>query len=107
MKWYDLIEDWELIESSFAEQYGIRLVETENMTWKEFYSLLSGISSETALGRMISIRSEEDREVLKSFTTEQKSERSRWRASQANLLPETDIEMSMATLEQMLASAFG
>ena len=41
------------------------------MTWDEFRDLLVGISPETPLGRIVSIRAEEDKEVLKHFTKEQ------------------------------------
>ena len=39
-QWYDLFEDWELIEASFTAQYGIRLRNETNMTWDEFCTLL-------------------------------------------------------------------
>ena len=68
--WYDLFEDWNLIEASFAQQYGIRL-RREAMCWSEFCTLLSGIGHETPLGTIISIRSEKDAEKLKNFTPEQ------------------------------------
>jgi hypothetical protein len=102
-----LFDDWELIEASFAEQYNIRLSQTEDMSWQEFSSLLHGISSETALGRMVSIRAEEDREILKKFTTDQKAERNRWRTREASKISEEDMEKTMADLEKMFASAFG
>ena len=41
--WYDLLEDYDLIEASFAKQYGIRLRNEQDMTWSEFATLLSGL----------------------------------------------------------------
>lgn len=35
------------------------------MSWDEFRDLLSGLSPDTALGRMVAIRAEEDKEILK------------------------------------------
>ena len=49
------------------------------MKWREFSALLSGIGPDTALGRIVSIRAEEDKEMLKSFTPEMHRIRSEWR----------------------------
>ena len=38
------------------------------MPWDEFSDLLSGIGPDTALGRIVAIRAEEDEEILKHFT---------------------------------------
>lgn len=76
--YYDLYEDWDLIESSFAQQYGIRLRQEDEMSWSEFCTLLSGIMPDTPLGRIVSIRSEKDPKVLKNFTKEQKDIRNKW-----------------------------
>lgn len=49
------------------------------MSWNEFRDLLVGISPDTALGRIVAIRSENDKDVLKHFTKEQRRIRSEWR----------------------------
>lgn len=49
------------------------------MKWREFSALLSGIGPDTALGRIVSIRSEEDKDMLKSFTPEMHRIRNEWR----------------------------
>lgn len=77
-KWYDIIDDWELIESSFATQYGLRFSDINNMHWDEFCTLLSGIMPKTPLGQIVGIRSEEDKDILKSFTKEQHKIRNDW-----------------------------
>ena len=59
------------------EQYGIRLSEV-NMSWREFVDLLSCISADAPLGKIISIRSETDGEVLKNFTPAQNKIRNEW-----------------------------
>lgn len=101
-----MFDDWDLVESSFLQQYGVRLNQVDDMSWREFCGLLHGISADTALGKMVQIRAEEDKEVLKSFTSEQKAERSRWRARQATEYTEEELEKQMKNLEKMLANAF-
>lgn len=75
--WYDQDDDWNLIVSSFAEQYGVRL-EIEDIAWPEYCKLFSGFSAETALGRIVTIRSEKDSKVVKGFSPEQKRIRRDW-----------------------------
>ncbi|MDE7422787.1 MAG: bacteriophage Gp15 family protein [Lachnospiraceae bacterium] len=77
--YYDLIEDWNLIESSFVKQYGIRLRQDDDMSWDEFCSLLTGIMYDTPLGRVVEIRSEKDPKVIKEFTKEEKRIYNEWR----------------------------
>ena len=48
------------------------------MKWDEFRALLEGVGPETPLGRIVSIRSEMDEEILKHFTADQKRIRSEW-----------------------------
>ena len=99
--YYDLIYDYELIEASFAQQYGIRLrLETE-MCWSEFLTLLSG---QTPLGNVVRIRSETDMEVLKAFTPEQNRIRSDWQRRQAaETLRHFDRESYEKSMQQLSA----
>ena len=77
--WYDLFDDWDLIESSFLQQYKIRLRnELRNMYWGEFCNYLSGLNGDTALGNVVRIRSEKDFEKIKNFTPEEKRIRNEW-----------------------------
>lgn len=75
--WYDIFIDWDLIEASFAQQYGIRLAITD-MTYAEFIRLLKGLLPDTPLGKVVTIRAETDRNVLENFTKEQLKIRSEW-----------------------------
>lgn len=77
-QWYDLFDDWALIEASFAAQYNIRLRSEDDMSWTEFCTLLSGLMPETPLGQIVSIRSEKDPKIIKGFTKEQKRIRNDW-----------------------------
>ena len=48
--WYDLEEDWQLIEASIAKQYKIRIrKEIDNMGYAELCNLISGLMTDTTL----------------------------------------------------------
>ena len=98
--WYDLIYDYPLIEASFLEQYGIRLNETD-MSWREFSDLLACLSADTALGRIVAIRSEDDAEILKNFTKGQKEIREEWRRGHRKEQTEAEYDASMQALLAM------
>lgn len=94
-----MFEDYSLIESSFLEQYGIRLRETEDMSWDEFCTYLSGLNEKTALGKVVSIRSEKDQEIIKKMTPEQKRIRRDWERRKTSQMSEEDmikVQMAMA-----------
>lgn len=67
------------------------------MKWDEFRDLLVGIGPETPLGRIVSIRAEEDEDVLKHFTKEQHRIRNEWRNKRAQKVSEEELT---AVLEQ-------
>lgn len=77
---YDLYEDYALIEASFAQQYGIRLRNEDEMSWNEFCTLLSGLMPDTPLGRVVSIRAETDPDIIKNFNDGQRRIYNEWRA---------------------------
>lgn len=70
------------------------------MKWSEFRALLCGLSPETPLGRIVSIRAEDDKEVLKHFSKEQKRIRSEWRNKGAKKVPEEELETMLEQLKQ-------
>ena len=98
--WYDLYEDYPLIEASFLEQYGIRLSEVD-MSWREFSDLLACLSADTALGRVVTIRSETDAETLKKFTKGQKEIREEWLNNHRKEQTEAEYKASMQSLLAM------
>ena len=59
--------------SEVLSQYGLRIrtAEFDSVSWDEFRSLLAGISPDTVLGRMVAIRSETDKNVIKHFSRDQ------------------------------------
>lgn len=95
--YYDLIDDFGLIISSFQSQYGIRLSRElpAGMKWDEFRDLLIGIGPDTALGRIVSVRAEEDEDILKNFTKEQHRIRNEWRRKRAKVLEKTANRSAM------------
>lgn len=95
-----MIEDFDLIVSSFRTQYGVKVYSNEfkEMRWDEFCALLSGLSANTPLGRIIQIRSEDDENVLKNFTKGQHQIRSEWRNRRAQKMTQ---QQTMDFLEQM------
>ena len=107
--WYDLYEDWDLVESSIAQQYGIRLrKEIQTISWREVKVLISGLLSDTPLGRIIQIRSENDKEVLKNYTPEMHKIRNDWRNKQAKekLNDKILLEQTFKNMEKMLEVLF-
>lgn len=108
--WFDLYEDWGLIEASFAAQYGIRLRIENDMSWGEFIALLSGLMGKTPLGQIISIRSENDKEILKNFTSSQHKIRSKWRNRNIKkivTMNKKEAENQIKAFQEMMKSAFG
>ena len=90
-------------------QYGLRIStkEFETVSWDEFKSLLAGIAPDTALGRVVAIRSETDKNVIKHFTRDQKRIYDAWRNRQAESMTQATYEQQMAELERMMAQLCG
>lgn len=97
-----MYDDYELIEASFAKQYGIRLRQEEDMSWQEFCTLLLGLLPDTPLGRIVSIRAEKDPKVIKNFTKEQKKIRNDWQRNKMRKLREDPVAYK-AYLEEFQA----
>ena len=98
--WYDFAGAYPLIEASFLEQYGIRLNEVD-MSWREFSDLVACLSADTALGRVVAIRSEDDAEILKTFTKGQKEIREEWRKNHRKVQSKEEYNASMQALLAM------
>lgn len=105
--YYDLIEDYDLIESSFLKQYGIRLRTEEDMSWQEFCSLLSGIMPDTPLGQIVSIRAEKDLKIIKNFTKEQKRIRSEWLSRKLKGGKRSNGTQQLLDMQKMFRDAYG
>lgn len=68
------------------------------MPWSEFVSLLSGLGPNTSLARLVEIRLEDDKDILKNFTPSQYRIRNQWRSRNAKEVTQEDVG---AFLEQM------
>ena len=76
------------------------------MSWNEFTNLLVGLNSDTPLGKIVAIRSENNPEILKRFTSEMKAERNRWRQENVEEVSREDYMKQMKELERALQRAF-
>lgn len=92
-----MIDDFDLIVSSFQSEYGVRIYSQDfkKMKWDEFSSLMNGLSADSPLGRMVQIRLENDKNVLKHFTPHQRKIRSEWRNKQAKQMTVQDCDSAM------------
>ena len=70
------------------------------MSWREFSYLINGLSGETPLGRIVCIRAENDPEVLKKFSKEEKQIRNDYRRRMAKQLPQQDVKNAMERFRQ-------
>lgn len=72
------------------------------MKWDEFRDLLTGLSPDTALGRVVSVRAEDRKEVLENFTPEFHRIRNEWKEKHAKYIQEhTSRENMNAQLESI------
>lgn len=79
------------------------------MTWSEFCSLLKGIMPKTPLGQIVSIRAEEDKDMLKCFTKEQHKIRNNWRNrnNPVNDMSDEEKQLKVQEIQEIFAKAFG
>lgn len=80
------------------------------MSWGEFTTLLAGIMQKTPLGQVISIRSENDKDMLKHFTKEQHRVRDKWRNRKVKKLVtmgKKEAESQIQMFQDMCKNAFG
>lgn len=70
------------------------------MSWREFSYLLQGLSGDTPLGQIISIRAENDPERLKEFTPEQRRIRSEYRYKIAKKKSSEEVEDAIERFKQ-------
>jgi hypothetical protein len=94
--------------ASFRSQYGIRLAtDLPKMKWREFAAYMSGLDGRTPLGRIVSIRAEDDREVLKQFSPEQARIRNAWRQKKARQMNKDDVRAVIEGFRNMFIGLAG
>lgn len=102
-----MIDDYDLIVASFRKEYGIGPREFKQMKWDEFRALLSGLGPDTALGRIVAIRSEDDPDTLKCFTDEQKRIRNEYRNKIAKEMPKEQLNLFLNTMKEAFIKMAG
>ncbi len=100
--------DWDLIVSSFAQQYGIRLHnEYENISCQEFRQLLSGLNGDTPLGYTVQIRSERNPKKIREMTANEKKIRSEWNQFRAKQKEKNKIYLKTEDISKVFSKMFG
>lgn len=102
---YDVEYDRDLIEASFAAQYGVRLAREADISYAEWARLLRGIMPETPLGRVVAIRAETDRRVMERYGPYERRIRAEWARFRAQRAAR-DGEADVRRLQEMLRSMF-
>ena len=79
----------------------------QSMSWREFTYYINGLSGDTPLGRIVSIRAENDPERLKEFTKEEKKIRSDYLRKQAVKKSEKDVDKALEGIKQAFIGMAG
>lgn len=77
------------------------------MPWHEFIDLLSGLGPDTPLGRIVSIRLEDDEEVLERFTKDQHRIRREWQNRIAANRTEEETNNFISAMQNALMKMAG
>lgn len=77
------------------------------MKWDEFRALIRGLSPKTALGRVVSIRAEDNPEVLETYTPEMHKTRNEWLARIAKNRSEEETLSYLESIKSMLIQMAG
>lgn len=77
------------------------------MRWRELKPLLVGIGPDTALGRIVSIRMEDDEDVLKHFTPDMKKIRNDWRNRTAKQKTTVETDAFLESMKQAFIQMAG
>lgn len=74
------------------------------MPWSEFVSLLSGLGPNTSLARLVEIRLEDDKDILKNFTPSQYRIRNQWRYRKTKEVTQEDVGTFLEQMKQTFIS---
>lgn len=77
------------------------------MKWDEFKDLLAGLGPETPLGRIVSIRAEEDADTLKHFSKDQHRIRNEWRQKRAKNVSQDELTAVLENFKNAFISMAG
>lgn len=70
------------------------------MPWIEFKQMLSGLGLDTALGRIVSIRAEDDQDIIKHFSKDQRRIRNEWLKKRAATVDKKELDSVLEQLKQ-------
>lgn len=99
--------DWDLIVSSFAQQYGIRLYsEYDTISCEEFRQLLVGLNGETPLGYTVQIRSEKDTKKINKMTNQEKKIRREWQEFKSKQKKDNKVYLSKEEISSVFSKIF-
>ena len=77
------------------------------MSWAEFTSLLAGLTSDTPLAKIISIRAETDVKTIRQFNAAQRRIHSEWQRKQAANMDPDEYKEAMEGFKAMFAGLAG
>lgn len=80
------------------------------MPWSEFATLLSALNAETPLGRVVSIRTENDRDVIRSWPPEVRQIRTDWHLKRTMRLKQNQPDVArkqISNLQALFKAAYG
>lgn len=66
-------------------QYPSKDLFDDSMDWKEFTTLLNGLTAETPLGKIIQIRAETNQDIIDHFSEGEKQIYNEWQQKQLNM----------------------
>ena len=99
---YDQEFDKDLIEASFASQYGIRFRQEPDISYAEYSRLLSGLLPETPFGRVVQIRMEKDHKTIQKMSAHEKKIRNDWAVFKSKNMPKEIQKVSIEHLQNLL-----
>lgn len=103
---YDPEFDKDLIEASFATQYGIRLRQEPDITYAEWARLVSGLMPETPLGKVVQIRMEKDPKIISKYGEYERRVRADWNKFKYSQQTAEQSSQSVEQLQSMLKNLF-
>jgi hypothetical protein len=104
---YDLDFDWDIIVSSFLQQYGIRLnYEYDTISYTEFNQLLRGINGDTPLGYTVQVRAETDQKKIREMTAHEKKIRQEWKDFKSKQQKQNVVVLSKDEIDKVLSNMF-
>lgn len=77
------------------------------MPWNEFVDLVAGLRPDTALGRIVQIRTETDKEVLKHYTPEMRKIRGDWQRKAAKGKTEKETQDFITSMQEVFKRMAG